>query len=52
MADRLQDRRAVGTSLGILGTNIKNEGEERAVGLLREKAEAPQKAEDTTTGTF
>ena len=52
MADRLQDRRAVGTSLGILGTNIKNEGEERAVGLLREKAEAPQKAEDTTAGTF
>lgn len=25
MADRLQDRRAVGTSLGILGTKIKNE---------------------------
>lgn len=35
-----------------MGTQIKNEDEERAVGLLREKAEAPQKAENTTTGTF
>lgn len=35
-----------------MGTQIKNEDEERAVGFLREKAEAPQKAENTTVGTF
>lgn len=49
---RLQDRRAVGTSLGILGAKIKNEDDERAGGLLREKAEAPQQAENTAAGTF
>ena len=48
---RLQDVRALGTDLGFLGTDIKNKDEQRAVGLLREKAEQ-QKAENTTLGTF